>query len=659
MPELVIKTTAKEILLMKKPVLVLLLSMLCITNQEAQTNTEKVNLKNDLQIVKSAVLADFDWMTIKVRKNYSGYRDKIIDTTKLNHFTDSIRTIVRNSNSFENAIPEFKSWLKWFKDSHLSIGMKKRSLSSEIKFDSTLTKFNCNSLNRNTTLLVLPSFNIKYKRVIDSLLETNDNLIRSSKNLIVDIRNNGGGSDESFGKLIPFIYTNPIIRVNSDVWSTEDNIKKYESIFSDTHYSNETRQAMKVFVQKLKKNIGQFVSQGVDDTLHLSISESFPEKIIIVINSKVASSAEGFLLKAIQSKKVIVAGEHSKGELDYANVYYMDSPSNMLVLGCPTRRTRRLPKFPIDNVGVQPDVFINTNKNWIDYIVNRIDDFEFSLRRFSKITPNAIKSRFAWEENKDTSLVDFRLIANSIINPNYNSTVDIVKQVVDWTNKNFEWTFTDYKSRTLKQIIVRGGGNCNEQTRITRELLSQLGIKTRSVREINIQPDNEMRQTRAEEKVKELGNRLSVFGLGHNDHVWVEFFDDADGNWKPADATLGLVGVESWLNARIGFSPRPTHSIIPSRDMIVPICIFAIDNKNGGSFENRSDYYLIDQFNLAYSGKLEKLSEWKSWVQLIKSVGPKCQEAFEGKSNLHEQTQLIQQIKNIYESLKNNFEKQF
>ena len=63
----------------------------------------------------------------------------------------------------------------------------------------------------NTIVLRIPSFSSSYKKAIDSVLLANKKLITSTKSLIIDIRNNGGGSDSSYREIIPFIYTNSFL----------------------------------------------------------------------------------------------------------------------------------------------------------------------------------------------------------------------------------------------------------------------------------------------------------------------------------------------------------------------------------------------------------------------------------------------------------------
>ena len=110
-----------------------------------------------------------------------------------------------------------------------------------------------------------------------------------------------------------------------------------------------------------------------------------------------------------------------------------------------------------------------------------------------------------------------------------NTDYDRANQIVDWFARNFDWTATDYKQRTVRDILERRGGNCNELAMVARASMETLGLKMRRVREINIHVLTPRRQVDAAKLVAEKGPRMSVFGKHHNDHVWLEIYDDATG----------------------------------------------------------------------------------------------------------------------------------
>ena len=66
--------------------------------------------------------------------------------------------------------------------------------------------------------------------------------------------------------------------------------------------------------------------------------------------------------------------------------------------------------------------------------------------------------------------------------------------IVNWLAVNFEWKATDYKKRSVQQIIDRGGGNCNDLAKVAISLMDTANIKIRKVKEINIHTKSNERQ---------------------------------------------------------------------------------------------------------------------------------------------------------------------
>lgn len=234
------------------------------------------------------------------------------------------------------------------------------------------------------------------------------------------------------------------------------------------------------------------------------------------------------------------------------------------------------------------------------------------------------------------------------------SKYEKAERVVRWLAKNFNWTATDYKKRTVEEIIARGGGNCNELAMVTTALLKELNLQMRKICEINIHKESLERRANAQQKILEKGNRMSVFGKRHNDHVWLEVYDDQSGAWIPADPSLGVIGERQWIESRAGFGKRFTLDS-NSEDMIVPIAIFAVDEK-GGLIENRTQHYVVDGLNRFYENKLAGLKSWKQWQGAIDALDEKCWAAFRGESNLHDYEKQIDALAVVYSHLKAEYQ---
>lgn len=78
-------------------------------------------------------------------------------------------------------------------------------------------------LNDRTVYLRIPSFNLKYKKAIDSVILKYRSKILTTENLIIDFLDNGGGGDDSYQELLPFLYTNPVRNIAAAHRSTKLN----------------------------------------------------------------------------------------------------------------------------------------------------------------------------------------------------------------------------------------------------------------------------------------------------------------------------------------------------------------------------------------------------------------------------------------------------
>jgi len=110
----------------------------------------------------------------------------------------------------------------------------------------------------------------------------------------------------------------------------------------------------------------------------------------------------------------------------------------------------------------------------------------------------------------DTTKIDTKAFAENIVS-GINDNYEKAKTLLDWLSNHFEWKATDYKNRTVKEIIARKGGNCFELATVYMTLLKELNLVYRPIAEINIHKLSEERGQTAAQKVKENGNRMSVF----------------------------------------------------------------------------------------------------------------------------------------------------
>lgn len=226
-------------------------------------------------------------------------------------------------------------------------------------------------LDNKTCLFEMPTYaSLDYVTTVDSLIKENASILRKSDHLIIDLRNNFGGSILVYKKLIPYLYTNPILTEGGSVLATEDNIRDYYSDIP-TNVSDSMKKIFTKNLNLLKNHVGEIYNLYPVDTIILAKKLSYPKTVSILINRNTSSAAELFLLEAKQSSKVKVFGTNSSGAIDYLEVVRTKMPCGFYTIGYSAAKSNRLPDNPLDNVGIKPDIEIPNNVvDWVKFIRN-------------------------------------------------------------------------------------------------------------------------------------------------------------------------------------------------------------------------------------------------------------------------------------------------
>jgi hypothetical protein len=254
-------------------------------------------------------------------------------------------------------------------------------------------------------------------------------------------------------------------------------------------------------------------------------------------------------------------------------------------------------------------------------------------------------------EKIDTANLNLKTLGERIT-ANDRSDYQKAATLLSWVSNRLEWMATDYRRRTVKEIFERGGGNCYDLALVYTEIVKAMGIKSRAIAEINLSRLNPGRQEQAERLVQEKGVRYSAFGARHNDHRWLEVYDDASGAWLPVDPTMNVIGIDQWVGARLGFGKRKTIDPVISEDMIAPFAIFVAGDGKHTMAEDRSLHYMVEQFDKVHGHALSGLPSWSKWVAAIRSLSGHAKAAFESRESLHAHTAQIAELDAIYRNLK-------
>lgn len=298
-----------------------------------------------------------------------------VDPSGFDQFTAQQRQRAQAATGKNECYKIIQDWLSYFHDhhthlyTHLVVNPPKEEKDSVKNTPNLSQQTELKSINKSTLYFRLPTFNHNVKDRIDSLIEASLDQILETPYLILDVRDNGGGSDITYAGLIQFLYTNKITLVNNSIWSSADNIQKFKNILMDPEYPESGKGYIRSLVKRLEENPNTFVKKEAHVIRRKTVLAE-PRQIIVLINRGCASSCEEFVLLARQSKKTILMGENTMGVLDYANVHHLDLPFPEWGLQYATSRSNRLPKFPIDNIGIAPTEKIATDENWVVFAAN-------------------------------------------------------------------------------------------------------------------------------------------------------------------------------------------------------------------------------------------------------------------------------------------------
>lgn len=218
------------------------------------------------------------------------------------------------------------------------------------------------SLSEETNYLRLSNFNRNYTQELDSFYLSINDAIKSKPYLVIDIRNNGGGSEASYYKLLPYAYTKPLKVDAADVWVSPENIKRYQ----EGAWQNETK-----LVERMKAaRPFSFIPLSEEGVSNWSLDSGtvYPKKIALLFNKGTASAGEGMIMYYMQSDKVITVGENSGGFIGYGNVMTVQTPCKTYTILCTTTKYEEKSKYEFR--GLEPQYKPSKQEDWIQYAEN-------------------------------------------------------------------------------------------------------------------------------------------------------------------------------------------------------------------------------------------------------------------------------------------------
>ena len=217
------------------------------------------------------------------------------------------------------------------------------------------TNITLKEINANTCVLDVDGFvgdNLK----MDTLLEKIK--LKKYQNLIIDLRNNGGGSFETASPLGNFISSKPLIAgffPNNNWYKLHD---RYPTLADTSLFSSFNNGTIEEFYQVANTKSGVYFKTKPD-------SEVFNGKIFLLVNHRTGSTSEAVTMAIKEYKLGLVVGTKTAGSLLSIKWFKLNDMFNLAI---PTNDFISTFGYRVDKKGIEPD--INTgNEDALEYVL--------------------------------------------------------------------------------------------------------------------------------------------------------------------------------------------------------------------------------------------------------------------------------------------------
>lgn len=312
------------------------------------------------QMTPEKHLADYDFAVRQVEESYAGYPSSVTAANRVEYesLKERLRSEVLEGRNGYEAVGEL---FGWFGDFHLRAG------SFTEPYQRTCVDYGAMTyapgwlacrVDEQTYLIRVPSF--EYDQTITAWINSAVESYKRSgcEYLVVDIRGNGGGSDQAYRPLLALLYDRPAAVVGVEVRVSSDNerflrraIRERDGLDYLLPVADSMAAGRRDFVP-LSTEAGRIAFDSVS---------ALPRRAGVLIDGRVASSAEQFVLdlRECSGRTHVFGRDNTLGCLDFSNIRRADLPCSGISCWIPTTRSCRvMAGCGIDRDGIIPDVRI-------------------------------------------------------------------------------------------------------------------------------------------------------------------------------------------------------------------------------------------------------------------------------------------------------------
>lgn len=208
--------------------------------------------------------------------------------------------------------------------------------------------FILSAINKETCVLKIKAFEGSRDK-IDHLLDSISS--KGYVNLIIDLRNNAGGTNETALPLMEFISEKPITGGIFPNQSWYQKFGRHPSITEYTLFNEFTAGTLTEFYKKAENGYGVYIKS-------VPAARNFKGKVYVLTNQNTASTSEVVALALKENHLAVLAGKKTAGAVLSGKQFAI---SKTLSLFIPVNDYISYSGYRIDMQGIEPDITLKTS----------------------------------------------------------------------------------------------------------------------------------------------------------------------------------------------------------------------------------------------------------------------------------------------------------
>lgn len=268
---------------------------------------------------------------------------------------------------------------------------KKINLIKDKTYLSHKSKYVFHKINQETMYLKFNDFNNTTE--INNKIDIYREELRNSKNLLIDLRENKGGNDNSYFGLLDYVfkdkkYYSELKKEKDFIYynATKRNLylrKKMLFSFLNPNHMKDTMldKLIKKEIAFFEDNLGKgLVPYNDSEDIDFFINgKNKPQRIIVLTDYFCASSGENFVELVQKSSKVTVIGRNTMGVTDYSNCCE-ENKGDFSIIYPISKRSYVDYGLGIQGKGIKADIYIP----WTPELIKEDQDLALALKIFKK-----------------------------------------------------------------------------------------------------------------------------------------------------------------------------------------------------------------------------------------------------------------------------------